>query len=136
MKQPRIETVADWEVSPEPDESNDGIDVLLDDVGNDEAPNSSRSVPNEFGTFAKKLESLNRKIPMGALKTAAQVTAATTPGGIPVDRFEEGDMVVHPSYGSGRITSVEGRGLRRMGPRCVLGRGAQVVSAQQSAFDS
>lgn len=114
MKPPRIETVADWEVSPEPDDSNDGIDVLLDDVGNDDAPNSSRSVPNEFGTFAKKLESLNRKIPMGALKTAAQVTAATTPGGIPVDRFEAGDMVVHPSYGSGTITSVEGRGLRRM----------------------
>ena len=67
-----------------------------------------------FRSFAKKLESLNRKIPIGAIKTAAQVTAAMTPGGIPVDRFEAGDRVVHPSYGLGTITSVEGRGLRRI----------------------
>ena len=112
-KTPRIETVADWEVPSEPDDASDDIDVLLDDFSND-APNSSTSALNEFGTFAKKLESLNRKIPMGALKTASQVSAATTPEGIPVDRFEAGAMVVHPSYGSGTILSVEGRGLRRM----------------------
>jgi hypothetical protein len=31
-----------------------------------------------------------------------------------VDRFEEGDVVYHPNYGRGTISSVEGRGLRRM----------------------
>ena len=118
-KQPKIETMADWEVANETDESQDfapdEMDVLLDDLGDDdEVASSAAKTIDEPGTFAKKLESLNRTIPVGALKTAAQVTAVVTPGGIPVDRFEAGDMVVHPSYGAGTITSVEGRGLRRM----------------------
>ena len=37
-----------------------------------------------------------------------------TPEGIPVDRFEAGDRVLHPSYGPGTITSVDGLGVRRM----------------------
>ena len=117
-KQPKIETMADWEVANDSDDARDfapdEMDVLLDDVADDGLPDSTTEKTNGLGTFAKKLESLNRKIPMGALKTAAQVTAVVTPGGIPVDRFEAGDMVVHPSYGPGTITSVEGRGLRRM----------------------
>jgi DNA helicase-2/ATP-dependent DNA helicase PcrA len=64
--------------------------------------------------ISKKLERLNKQLPKGGLKTAAQVAAATTLDGIPVDRFEEGDVVYHPNYGRGTISSVEGRGLRRM----------------------
>lgn len=110
---PKIESSPDWEVSQESNETNDSMDVLLDERGHSElAPSVSAS--DDLGTFAKKLESLNRKIPAGALKSASQVTAAMTQDGIPVDRFEAGDMVVHPSYGTGTITSVEGRGLRRM----------------------
>ncbi len=113
-KQPRIESSPDWEASQESIVQAEEMDVLLDDHVDDEIPATIPFTPSELGVFAKKLESLNRKIPLGSLKTAAQVTAAMTPGGIPVDRFEAGDMVVHPSYGPGTITSVEGRGLRRM----------------------
>ncbi len=111
--QPKIESSPDWEESQEPLVPSDEMDVLLDDLGGPEA-HPATSKTHELGTFAKKLEGLNRKIPIGALKTAAQVTAATTPDGIPVDRFEAGDSVVHPSYGPGTIMSVDGRGLRRM----------------------
>ncbi len=113
-KQPKIESSVDWEVSQESAVTSSDMDVLLDDLGDDDVPAAASSSSKELGTFAKKLESLNRKIPTGALKTAAQVTAAMTPDGIPVDRFEAGDMVMHPSYGPGTIMSVEGRGLRRM----------------------
>ena len=113
-KQPRIESSPDWEVPPESEAPANEIDILLDDQGDDAIPATIPFASNELGVFAKKLESLNRKIPMGSLKTASQVTAAMTPGGQPVDRFEAGDRVVHPSYGPGTIISVEGRGLRRM----------------------
>ena len=112
--QPKIESTVDWEISQESKEPIEEMDVLLDDLGDKKATTSVPSTPNELGVFAKKLESLNRKIPLGAIKTASQVTAAMTPEGIPVDRFEAGDMVLHPSYGPGTITSVEGRGVRRM----------------------
>ena len=117
-KQPKIESHAGWEVASEADDGVDfapaEMDVLLDDLGVDDELPSAAEATKELGTFAKKLESLNRKIPGSALKTAAQVTAVLTPSGIPVDRFEAGDMVVHPSYGVGTITSVDGRGIRRM----------------------
>jgi len=113
-KQPKIETADDWASSQESVEPKIEMDVLLDDFADEETTASVTPTSKDLGVFAKNLESLNRKIPMGALKTAAQVTAATTQDGIPVDRFEAGDMVVHPSYGVGTIMSVEGRGLRRM----------------------
>ena len=113
-KQARIESSPDWANSSGSAVPVDGMDILLDDQDSQEIPATIPFAPIEFGGFAKKLESLNRKIPIGAIKTAAQVTAAMTPAGIPVDRFEAGDRVVHPSYGPGTITSVEGRGLRRI----------------------
>ncbi len=111
-KQPKFESSPDWEGSQESLESTEEMDILLDGMGGDSQPSTAK--PLELGTFAKKLEGLNRKIPVGALKTAAQVTVAMTPHGIPVDRFEAGDSVIHPAYGTGTIVSVEGRGLRRM----------------------
>ena len=116
-KPPSIDSSPDFDAGSSPALTARGIDSLLDDFSDQEAGASAEpdtNLPSELGTIAKKLEGLNRKIPTGALKSASQVTAAMTPDGIPVDRFEAGDMVMHPSYGPGTIMSVEGRGLRRM----------------------
>ncbi|MEQ1825988.1 MAG: hypothetical protein ABL921_08570, partial [Pirellula sp.] len=74
-------------------------------------------------TVETKIDIVNKKFPRSSLKTAAEITAATTPDGIPVDRFEEGDIVMHPTYGNGTIASVEGRGVRRMA-RVTFGDGS------------
>jgi DNA helicase II / ATP-dependent DNA helicase PcrA len=76
--------------------------------------NTSEAVPAGLEDIMKKLSRGGRQIPSSGLKTAAQVTAATTLNGVPVDRFEEGDLVLHADYGQGTISSVEGRGARRM----------------------
>lgn len=108
-KQPTMDTAPEWAVANESIGTDPTMDILLDE----KAEVTSGSEDN-LGPLSKRLEGLNRKIPVGALKTAAQVTAAMTPGGTPVDRFEAGSRVVHPSYGTGTVTSVEGRGIRRM----------------------
>ena len=114
QRQPKIESHVDFDETQELPATAAEMDMLLGDLSDGQATDSAESDAKNLGTFAKKLESLSRKVPLGGLKTASQVAPATTPDGIPVDRFDAGDMVVHPTYGVGTVTSVEGRGLRRM----------------------
>ncbi len=105
--------IEEWEVSQEVPDEFPGNDLVFNDLGPIDPP-VEQDIPMGLDAISKKLERLNKQLPKGGLKTAAQVAAATTLDGIPVDRFEEGDIVMHPSYGRGTISSVEGRGLRRM----------------------
>ncbi|MFY8199898.1 MAG: 3'-5' exonuclease, partial [Pirellula staleyi] len=116
-KQPAIEPKEEWEGSQEPpggvvDENADDNDVVFQDFSL--RVFSDEETPMGLDDISKKLDRLNKQLPRGGLKTAAQITVTTTPDGIPVDRFEEGDIVMHPTYGQGTISSVEGRGMRRM----------------------
>jgi DNA helicase-2/ATP-dependent DNA helicase PcrA len=89
-------------------------DVIFQDFSDirDDSPDAES--PHGLDEISSKLAKLNKQLPYGGLKTAAQVAVATTMNGIPVDRFQEGDRVIHPTYGQGTIRSVEGKGLRRM----------------------
>ena len=111
-KQLAIETKEEWDVSQEPPNVADENDVVFQDI----SPRnfSEDEIPMGLDDISKKLTRLNKQLPLGGLKTAAQIAVTTTPDGIPVDRFEEGDIVMHPTYGQGTISSVEGRGMRRM----------------------
>jgi DNA helicase II / ATP-dependent DNA helicase PcrA len=57
-----------------------------------------------------------KKLPpsLAGLKSGAELTAATTLAGIPVDFFESGTRITHPRYGLGFILSVDGFGPKRM----------------------
>jgi DNA helicase-2/ATP-dependent DNA helicase PcrA len=57
-----------------------------------------------------------KKLPpsLAGLKSGAELTAATTLTGIPVDFFESGTRITHPRYGLGFILSVDGFGPKRM----------------------
>jgi DNA helicase-2/ATP-dependent DNA helicase PcrA len=48
------------------------------------------------------------------LHTGSEIIAAATLAGVPVDDFEAGMRVRHPSYGQGTILSTEGFGPKRM----------------------
>ena len=111
-KQLAIETKEEWDVSQEPPSAADENDVVFQDISPRNFP--EEEIPMGLDDISKKLSRINKQLPLGGLKTAAQIAATTTPDGIPVDRFEEGDIVMHPTYGQGTISSVEGRGMRRM----------------------
>ena len=105
----------EWEGSQVTDElSTDPNDNVFHDFSDPPSPDEEPEVPSGLDEISKKLSRLNKHLPAGGLKIAAQLAAASTINGIPVDRFQEGNAVVHPSYGPGVITSVEGKGLRRM----------------------
>ena len=112
QKQLAVKTQEEWEISEELPENQGENNVVFRDLGPMDSP--IEESPMGLDAISKKLERLNKQLPRGGLKTAAQVAVTTTADGIPVDRFEEGDIVVHPKYGNGTISSVEGRGLRRM----------------------
>jgi DNA helicase-2/ATP-dependent DNA helicase PcrA len=103
----------EWEVSQEIPDSQTPDRLLFREEDSDDLQ-AVEDMPTGLVDINKKLERLNKRLPQAGLKTAAQITTATTPDGIPVDRFEAGDVVMHPLYGNGTIASVEGRGLRRM----------------------
>jgi DNA helicase II / ATP-dependent DNA helicase PcrA len=101
----------EWEESQEVVGSED---VIFRDLDADMGSSIDSEQPAGLEQISKKLARLNKQIPQGGLKTALQVSCATTLNGIPVDRFQAGDHVLHPTYGNGSISSVEGKGLRRM----------------------
>jgi len=104
----------EWEVSQEIPSSNDPDDVVFQDFSEIQDISPDDDAPQGLDAISKKLARLSKQLPGEGLKTAAQIAAATTINGIPVDRFQEGSLVIHATYGQGVIRSVEGKGLRRM----------------------
>jgi DNA helicase-2/ATP-dependent DNA helicase PcrA len=86
-------------------------DTTITQQENPDIPFDSLIDNEEAGS---KIETINKLFPRSNLRSAAEMQSITTPDGIPVDRFEEGDCVLHPEYGSGTIASVDGAGTRRM----------------------
>jgi hypothetical protein len=104
----------EWEVSQEIPSSNDPDDVVFQDFSEIQDISPDDDAPQGLDAISRKLARLSKQLPGEGLKTAAQIAAATTINGIPVDCFQEGSLVIHATYGQGTIRSVEGKGLRRM----------------------
>jgi DNA helicase-2/ATP-dependent DNA helicase PcrA len=115
LPNPRSTSQAEeWEDSQEMQNPSDPDDVVFQDFSETQDISPDDDAPQGLDAISKKLARLSRQLPGEGLKTAAQVAAATTMNGVPVDRFQEGSLVNHATYGQGTIRSVEGKGLRRM----------------------
>lgn len=121
LNSPKVDSATDGElnkeqrdVSQEVQNKNDANEIVFQDFSEAQDISEDDKAPQGLDAISNKLARLSKQLPGGGLRTAAQVAAATTMNGVPVDRFQEGDRVMHPAYGQGTIRSVEGKGLRRM----------------------